>query len=125
MAAKPVHRRTPSGLWTFLDSRGRLMDTHVRRMILAGMTVVLVAGGCAGGGVSGPGADLMNAARYHDAVVELERASATQPKNARLKRNLGIARFKDGDAKGAVVDLKAARAQAAKDQPTLFFLAQA
>lgn len=102
-------RRAPVGLW-----------------LAVALTAGALATGCAGGGAtSGPGSDLMKEGKYSEAVAQLAPASAARPKDARLKRNLGVAQLKSGDASAAVVTLTEARGLDPKDEVTLFYQAQA
>lgn len=106
------------------DRRGRaLRGGAAAPLVIAGLSLLL---GCAGGGgMSGPGADLLRAGQYSEAVAALEPQAAARPNDARLKRNLGVARLKAGDAAAAVADLTAARALDASDPLTHFYLGEA
>lgn len=94
-----------------------------RGLILA--CAVLLAGCAGGGGLSGPAADLLKAGHYSEAVKSLEPVAAARPKDPRVRRNLGVARLKSGDAEGALSDLSAARTLDPKDDLILFYLGQA
>lgn len=104
------------------------MRTHFHGSLAAGMVAAaaLALSGCAGtGATSGPGADLIRNGRYDEAITQLSAEAGQRPDDARVRRNLGIARLKNGDAKAAVADLARARELKGRDAPTLFFLGQA
>ena len=104
------------------------MRTPFHGNLLAGILVAaaLAASGCAGtAGTGGPAADLIRTGRYDEAITQLSAEATRRPDDARVRRNLGIARFRNGDAKAAAADLARARQMNGRDAPTLFFLGQA
>lgn len=94
-------------------------------LVALGLAAAFVVGCSGGGATGGPGADLMKAGQYSEAVAQLAPASAARPKDARLKRNLGVAQFKSGDARAAAATLAEAHALDPKDDVTLFYQGQA
>ncbi len=103
---------------------GDIVPSFARRAAAAFLLACVLAG-CGGAGSGGPAADLMKAGRYDEAVAALETAVTARPSDARLARNLGIARLHNGDARGAVDALTRALTLRADDPATLFFLGRA
>ena len=72
-----------------------------------------------------PAEQLMKAGDFSGAATALERQETRRPRDARIKRDLGIARLRMGDARAALSKLEEARALQADDRTTLYFLGRA
>lgn len=83
-----------------------------------------LAAGCAGSR-SHDAQSLMDAGGAARTVESLRAEEAASPDDARLKRNLGIALWKAGDADAGVAKLKEARSLEGADPATLYFLGRA
>lgn len=72
-----------------------------------------------------PAERMMKAGDFRGAAAALERQETRRPRDARIKRDLGIARLQLGDAGAAFLKLEQARALRADDPATLYFLGRA
>ena len=93
-------------------------------LAIGAASFVLLAAGCAGtGGLSGE--RLLRRGDLVRAIPLLASEEAVRPRDAALKRNLGIALYQDGRAAEAAEKLTAARALEPRDRETIYFLARA
>ena len=95
----------------------RSMKHLGRSAVLAALWLSLVA-------AASPEA-LLRAHRTDEAVAALRAAETRNPRDVRVKRELGVALLESGDASGALAKLREARELSPRDRLTLFHLGRA
>jgi len=73
-------------------------------------------------GKYGQGMRALKSESYGEAIALLQQAESEQPGNAKIKRDLGVALYKDGQVKEAIGKLSEAKSLKADDGKTIFYL---